>query len=196
MEEHGDLELVGRLGVGGVSWEEGEHLDYATIAKAGGRRDLLHHFVNIKDDNKLPVIVPVSVDWFAHPTPAQRQTKEYISPLKDHWCQWNTTVPKLPEITNRGKKAKAMTFPPVAQRGDVNFTRLLALDYQREWLYKRQEKQERLKKLAKEKKMAQLKKLQEHSMKKHNEIPPSDSKTRFLMKRFKNIPSKVKLPPI
>lgn len=37
--------------------------------------------------------------------------------------------------------------------------------------------------LIQEKKMAQLKKLQEHSMKKHNEIPPSDSKTRFLMKR-------------
>ena len=30
-------EILGK-GMPGVSWEEGEEMDYATIAKAGGRR--------------------------------------------------------------------------------------------------------------------------------------------------------------
>lgn len=38
MGEKGNLDMVGRLGVGGVTWEEGEYMDYATIAKAGGRK--------------------------------------------------------------------------------------------------------------------------------------------------------------
>ena len=88
------------------------------------------------------------VDWFAHPeTPPERQTTEYVSPLKGHWCQWDTTITKLPEIAKKGDKM-SQTYPPVSSRDDVNFARLLTLDYQREWLQKRQDKQEKLKKLA------------------------------------------------
>lgn len=173
----GDLDLVpvvARPGVGGVTWEEGEHMDYATIAKAGGRcgelghcsmipnyhqlvsggvnehssfLDLLHHDPAQFNKDKLPVTAPAMVDWFAHPEPPPRPTSEYISPLKDHWCQWDTTSPKLPEIVPKSSKM-SQTYPPVTNRDNVNFARLLTLDYQREWLQKRHEKQEKLKKLA------------------------------------------------
>lgn len=107
--------------------------------------DLLHHIVD-PQGNKSPVVVPVSVDWFRHPTPPPRQSTVYISPLKDHWCQWNTAIPKLPEIK---QCKKDLTFPPVTKRDDVDFARLLALDYQREWLQKRQDKKEKQERSAK-----------------------------------------------
>lgn len=185
------MEAVEQLG---VTWEEGQNLDYATLAKAGGRRDLLHHVVAPPSAARTPA--PPSVDWFAHPEAAKHDINaKYDSHLKDHWCQWNTMgteIPKLPEID----KLHKFQPPLPTQRDNVDFTRLMSLDYQREWLDKRKEKEEKLKKRMLERKASQLRKAQEHAMKTRKKAHSAQQDKRFIMKRFKKIPSKVKLPPI
>ena len=98
------------------------------------------------ESDRLPAPPATTVNWFAHPsTPPRQSATEYVSPLKDHWSQWNTTIPKLPNIERNDKKRQSY---PMTGRDNVNFARLLTLDYQREWLQKRGEKLEKQKKSA------------------------------------------------
>ena len=103
---------------------------------------------------------PKSVDWFAHPTPPPRQRNtSYDSRLTDHWSQWDPSKqPSLPPIQQSKKPhsskrdpkgGQQLKLPPITNRDDVDFSRLLALDYQREWIEKKDEKEKLQKQRAK-----------------------------------------------
>lgn len=112
--------------------------------------DLLYHFDNIHDPNALAATWPRKVDWFAHPTPPPRQRGEsYQSHLTEHWSRWDPSKKiSLPEIVKAPRKdprkvseESDVKLPPVTTKDNVDFGRLMCLDYQREWLQNREEKE-------------------------------------------------------
>ena len=119
--------------------------------------DLLYHIEKSRDLKVEAVTWPRKVDWFEHHTTFQPKPGPYKSPLKDHWSQWKTDVVRLPQLEQHPypvddstprRRGKATTVP-VSNREGVDFGRLLALDYQREWLQKREEKESRRRLVAK-----------------------------------------------
>lgn len=119
--------------------------------------DLLYHVENVRDTDEKYEVPPPSVDWFAHPkTPPTKEGgpgTPYESFPKDHWCQWDTSSVKLPILKKKRSKSKAelasnakkkeeeLKLPTLGpKKDDVDFRRLLSLDYQREWLDKRKKK--------------------------------------------------------
>ncbi len=111
--------------------------------------DLLHHFDNVRDPNALVATWPQTVDWFAHPSPPPRQRGEtYHSHLNEHWSQWDISKQfKLPDIVEDEprktliREKEDVKLPPITKRDDVEFGRLLSLDYQREWIQNKEEKE-------------------------------------------------------
>ncbi|XP_064389387.1 uncharacterized protein LOC135337383 [Halichondria panicea] len=193
-----------------AAWEDS--VDYVTLAKAGGRKDLLVHteYTGVCEEWSPCVGGAGGVDWFAHPTPPPPppHNHDYQSSLSSSWMTWTLpTIDPPPTHTRdpppRGPhsrtRSEPIKLPQISEA--VDLSRLLSLDYQREWLEEREARQAHEKHTAKLKKAAQKRKLQEHTSKArkiagvHNTTGGAD-KARFVMKRFANVPARVKLPPL
>lgn len=110
--------------------------------------------VKSRDPDAKAATWPKPVDWFDHPIPTRRKASAYKSPLKNHWSRWSTEPINLPPIIDGSmalakKSSRKNQGNEKGARGDVDFGRLLTLDYQREWLQKRQENVERERRRAK-----------------------------------------------
>ncbi len=85
--------------------------------------------------------MPPSVEWFVHEeSPKKSRGTPHESVYKDHWSQWNTDIPTLPAISSDRtvkppKKNESVKLPSISTNKDqVDMSKLLALDYQKEWL--------------------------------------------------------------
>ncbi|CAI8012133.1 hypothetical protein GBAR_LOCUS7783 [Geodia barretti] len=122
-----------------------EDVSFVTLAKAGGRKDLLQHIEYSRPDGQEPVSYPV-VDWFAHASPSHSCSPPPPT-LPPSLLDWpSSLVEEVPEKKRRRKRDQALRphkkssekTPIKLPKAEpaVNMMQLLAMDYQKEWLKK------------------------------------------------------------
>lgn len=196
--------------------EDEEELDYATLAKAGGRKDLLIHKDFVKPSEQ-PAPYPW-VDWFDHEPPPSPPILPPIAgshpgnllTWQERSAKQQTTSLSLPSLRQRkltypfhqqrvNQRKRKTTKLPTIPNEPVSMMKLLGMEYQKDWVKGNEMRLADKRRRQLEKKEQQQQKLREHTMKARHISGVdkiTDDKPRFIMKRFANIPSKLKLPPV